>query len=604
MNSLIKIVLCVAIACGVTVAQGAAVKLAENGKPLATIVVAENASDVEKTAAAQLAMYLDKVTGGEFTIAQTSPASGNKIIVTADATCPDDGIVIETIDENTLRLAGHPQRGVLYAVNTFLEDVVGVRWWTAEETFVPSRPTLEVAETNVRYAPKLIYREAYYRQPTRDGIFAARMRCNGANNPVPAEWGGHHEFVYFVHSFFPLLPPEKYFAEHPEWYSEIDGKRKHEHAQLCLTNTEMRDELIKNAKESLRNHPNARFISISQNDWYGYCTCAKCKAVAEEEGAESGVLVRFVNAVAEEIEKEFPNVFVETLAYQYTRKPPLKTKPRDNVVIRLCTIECSFAQPLATGEQNVSLKNDMEGWSRIAKNIFVWDYVTNFTSYLIPHPNLRVLAPNIRFFVDNNTIGLFEQGDYYASAGDWVRLRNYVIAHLLWDQSRDFDKLVDEFLDGYYSPNVGRVLRRYLDLLQDTATKSDVYLGCFRPNTIDWLDFDALTQATLLLDEALLTAKRDEISDPVRFAGLVNKVRRERIPLEHVWLLNDASLRRHAQVTGSPFVGPPDLRVAAEAWVSLCNENGLEAHREFVSPADFQNYIRELLEKCATPPDN
>ena len=95
----------------------------------------------------------------------------------------------------------------------------------------------------------------------------------------------------FVHTFFPLLPPEKYFDEHPEWYSEIDGKRKHEHAQLCLTNDEMRKELTRNALAVLRNDPGAGVISISQNDWHGRCQCAKCRAVEEEEGAPSGLLL-------------------------------------------------------------------------------------------------------------------------------------------------------------------------------------------------------------------------------------------------------------------------------------------------------------------------
>jgi hypothetical protein len=38
-----------------------------------------------------------------------------------------------------------------------------------------------------------------------------------------------------------------------------------------------------------------------------------------------------LNKVAEAVEKEFPDVLVESLAYQYTRKPPKTIKPRDNV---------------------------------------------------------------------------------------------------------------------------------------------------------------------------------------------------------------------------------------------------------------------------------
>ena len=112
----------------------------------------------------------------------------------------------------------------------------------------------------------------------------------------------------------------------------------------------MRRELVRNALALLRRSPGAGMISISQNDCQGNCRCEKCKAIEEEEGAPSGLMIRFVNAVAEQIEKESPNVLVETLAYQYTRKPPRHARPRGNVVVRLCSIECSFVQPLALAE--------------------------------------------------------------------------------------------------------------------------------------------------------------------------------------------------------------------------------------------------------------
>jgi hypothetical protein len=137
-------------------------------------------------------------------------------------------------------------------VYSFLQDVVGVRWWAPEDTFMPKKPTLVVPDDlTVSYAPQLISREMYHRkaQPT---VFSARMKGNGFLTP---EYGGAVRIINFVHSFYKYLPPEKYFDEHPDWYSEIDGKRKHERAQLCLTNEEMTRELIKNVLETLRKNP-------------------------------------------------------------------------------------------------------------------------------------------------------------------------------------------------------------------------------------------------------------------------------------------------------------------------------------------------------------
>ena len=442
---------------------------------------------------------------------------------------------------------------------------------------------------NISYAPKLIYREAYYKDAF-DPLFATRMKCNGANENIPAEYGDHHRFMYFVHSFYPLIPPEKYFADHPEWFSEIDGVRKHEGAQLCLTNDEMRKELTKNAIEALRNNPEARFISISQNDWTGFCTCAKCNQIVEDEGSQSGPIVRFVNLVAGEIEKEFPDVFVETLAYWYSRKPPKNVKPRHNVVIRLCTIECSFVHPLTAG-QNRSLSDDMEGWSSIARQLFVWDYVTNFSSSILPHPNLRVLAPNIRFFVDNGTIGLFEQGDAYCTAGDFVRIRNWVISHLMWNPSLDENQLIHEFLTGYYGEQATPFLLAYFDTVIDRAESTGIHIGCFRENSDDWLDYETLCRATAIFDRAISAAEQESGKD----SGFVRRLVRERLPLEHVWLKGYYTFRKHAEAKGEPFCGPDDPLEACVHFFDVCALYQVAAYREFNTPQMFADFRENMF---------
>ena len=68
----------------------------------------------------------------------------------------------------------------------------------------------------------------------------------------------------------------------------------------------------------------------------------RCPAVCHT----GGPLFRAVNTIADNIKDEFPNIAVDTLAYQWSRPAPKITKPRPNVIIRLCSIECNFAAPL------------------------------------------------------------------------------------------------------------------------------------------------------------------------------------------------------------------------------------------------------------------
>ncbi len=576
-------------------------RLSKDGEAACTIVIPSNPTPVEKTAAKELKEHLDAVTGGnfsirgehEYTVARPAIYVGDTIHVDVSK-IPYDGIVIKTTDKGLI-LTGHPQRGPLYAVYSFLEDAVGVRWWTSTESFIPKKPTLEIPEQNVEYAPKLIYREAYYKDAF-NGVFASRMKCNGSSNEITSEYGGHHRFFHFVHSFFPLLPPEKYFEKHPEWYSEIDGVRKHEHAQLCLANDEMRAELTKNALEGLRKRPDCKFISISQNDWYGFCTCPKCKTVDDEEGSQAGTLIRFVNKVAEDIEKEFPDVWVETLAYQYTRKPPKHVKPRKNVVVRLCTIECSFVQPLGEGERNKAFRDDIEGWSKIADNLFIWDYTVNFTAYMLPHPNHRVLGPNVKFFVANNAIGLFEQGDAHCTAGDFVRMKNWVLSKLMWNSELDAEKLYDEFIEGYYGPDDARIVKEYLKLIHDRAEKSKVYLKCFMNSTGGWLDAETMVKAHLVLDMAVLFMKGEVLKDENRF----NLLRRDKMPIDLVVLRNYHTLRRQHELGKIKFQYPEPEKLLDD-FIVRCKEFGVTSYDEWGGQVKLDSVLDGLKQKFGPP---
>ncbi len=573
--------------------------LAQNGVSPYTIVIAAEAPAPDQTAAKELQSFVKQVTGAELPIAASAPAGRPRLVVgdgpAFRALCPEtnlaklghDGIVIRTVGQD-LVLAGRAPRGTLYAVYSFLEDTVGCRWWTSTESTIPQRPTLTIPAQNVNYAPALRCREAFYKDAFQ-GVFAARCKFNGHFEQVPPEYGGHYRILGWCHTFDQLLPPAKYFADHPEWYSEIGGKRSADRTQLCLTNDAMRAELTKVALAWIRKEPTAGMISISQNDWHGRCECANCKAVEDEEGGASGPLIRFVNAVAEEIEQEFPDFLIETLAYQYTRQPPQRVKPRANVVIRLCTIECSYIQPLAKGPQNEQFAKDIAAWSAIAPNLYIWDYVTNFANFLLPQPNLRVLAPNIRTFVDNHTIGLFEQGDAYSTIGDFIRLRAWVLAHLEWDPSRDEQALIDEFLNGYYGA-AGPPLRQYLDLLHDAAEQSGVYLRCYMNDTAGWLDLKTATAAQHLLDQAAAAVA----GEPV----LAKRVERETLPLQLVWLDRHAVLKRQAKQQGVAFAGPADGVAAFERWLALANEHGNQFYGE---GRPFDGYATALQARFRPP---
>ena len=525
---------------------GGTITISENSNAKAVVVVAEDASVAEKHAAQELVSFLGRVTGGNFQVSNDLGTKGTKLLVGIKAVdlarlnlstpeLGDDGIVIRTIGDNLI-LMGDSGRGTLYAVYTFLEDYVGCRWWSSTASYIPSKPTLKIDDFRFGYVPPIEYRESFW-YDAFDGDWAVRNKCNGNSSRLDEKRGGKHTYQGFVHTFYWLVSPDKYFQEHPEWFSEIEGKRKHDRAQLCLTNEQMRQELVKNLKVNLRNNPAATIASVSQNDWHGRCQCENCLAVEQEEGSPSGPLLRFVNAVAADIEDEFPKVAISTLAYQYTRKPPTKVKPRHNVIVRLCSIECSFSEPLAD-ERNKAFRDDIVGWSKICNRLYVWDYVTNFRHYVMPHPNLRVLGPNVKFFAEHNVKGLFEQGSYNTYGAEMAELRAWVLAKLLWDPSRDGQELIDEFIKGYYGP-AGPAVKRYLNVMHDAVEKSDDWLGCFSNPDAKFLSFNVLKDGWTYLKEAEAAAGDDK--------DVCFRVRVAQLPVMYAVMMKWKQLQKEAQ---------------------------------------------------------
>lgn len=508
--------------------------LAKDGRTDYRIAVAADAIEPERHAAAELASFLKQVTGADFPIvAPVAVGDGPVIALGHDGSLGPDGFIIETRGQNLALTGGRP-RGVLYAVYTFLEDHVGCRWYSSKVSRIPQKKTLTVKPIHDRQAPALEYREPFAFD-SYDADWAVRNKSNGHATRLDDKRGGKIIYKGFVHTFYPLVPPEQYFATHPEYFSEIKGKRTHDHAQLCLTNPDVVDIVTQRVLAQLKDAPPQTIVSVSQNDWHGQCHCAKCKAIEDEEGSPSGPLLRFVNQVAERVEKVRPDAAIDTLAYQYTRKPPRLVKPRPNVIVRLCSIECSFSHPLGGSEQNRKFAEDIEGWSKICRRLYIWDYVTDFAHYVQPHPNLRVLQPNIQFFVANGVKGIFEQGSYQSPGGELQELRAWLLAKLLWNPRTNVNALMNDFLAGYYGP-AAPFIRRYIDLMHDEVARTKHELKCYSPVTAPFLSAANITKADALFASAEKAVAKD--------AALLHRVRVARLPVYYVMMQREKAWKR------------------------------------------------------------
>ena len=546
--------------------------IAANGETRFVIVQQAGATLPEQTAAKDLADYLQQVTGAPFAVQQSTNISAvpeRAIIVgpgpVAQSLFPEialdklgpEEFVIRAKGQRLLLAGGRP-RGTLYAVYRFLEEQCGVRWWTPWATNVPHHATLLIPELDVREKPAFEYREPFWLAGF-DPPWKARNGANGEHSRIPAELGGCIIYKGFAHTLYPLVPPEKYFDAHPEWYSLINGKRTHDHAQLCLSNPELRDFVVGRVKEWLRESPDAEIISITQNDWQGACQCPDCKVIDDAEGSPSGSMIAFVNYIAEKIGPEFPNVAVDTFAYQYTRKPPKTLKPRPNVIVRLCSIECNFRAPL-DDPSNAAFLADLEGWSKVCRRLYIWDYVTDFSNYLLPHPNWFTLGPNARLFQQYGVKGVFEEGAYEGYGAEMSELRAWLLAQLLWNPQQDDLALIQEFLDGYYGKAAAKPILGYLDLLYGAS--KGFYLACYtRPNA-PFRTFQVLAEAERLWQQA----EKAAAGDP----ELLMRVRMGHLPVRFAFLRDWVKLRAECREQRATWPLSESRKAVADQFGVVC----------------------------------
>jgi hypothetical protein len=513
------------------------------------IVIAGDAAPPVRAAGALLARELSAVLGRDLAVS-TATAGGAVLVgrsAVLDARHPGldwkglgtEGYLLETAGGDLI-VAGATPRATLYAAHALL-DGLGRRVFSTRCVQAAPRRS-DLPELHVRSVPPLEYRECLFTDALLPE-FTLAHRLNGSNHEISDANGGCVRYSHFVHTFHDLVPPDEYFDAHPEYFALVDGQRRRERAQLCLTNPDVLRIAIATVKSWIADAPEATIFSVSQNDCAGFCTCEACRAIDDAEESHAGSLLAFVNRVAEAIERDHPDRLIDTLAYTYTRKPPKTLRPRANVIVRLCSIECCFSHPLATCPRNAKFRDDLIGWSKLTDRLYIWDYVTNFAHYLLPLPNVPVLAANIRFFREHGVRGIFEEGNYsQGGGGEMNELKAYVIARALWDPGIDARQTQDEFLRGYYGA-AAPPIARWLDRLAAETAPPERHAFIYDDATAAYLNADALragaqcfAEAERLAPDAVIRARVRTASLGVRYAELMRATGPERARLRAAFI--------------------------------------------------------------------
>jgi len=457
------------------------------------IIVDSEAIPPEKYAAREFQRFFEQSTGILLPVRNTGEGASNHVYIGEGAALAESSITVDAselgeeglhviIRNDLLAIVGGRPRGTLYGVYQFLEDELGVRFLTHDHTHVPDSSQAQIPCREYTYKPPFSFRWSYYKENSEHPEFAARLRVNTV--ATDERLGGKTAQDLISHSFHLLVPFSKYGKEHPEYYALVDGKRDTNTAgagpQLCVTNPEVIKVAAESAIRYIGEHQGIKNVSVSQADTDRYCHCDRCQEINQREDTPMGSQLAFVNAVAELVERPYPDVKVGTLAYWYTRKAPKTIRPRHNVQIQLCSIECCTLHPIDDPNcpRNREFCHDMNEWGKVCDDIWVWNYNTNFHAYDLPFPNLRSIGPNVRYFLGNKVKGVFMQANGNGTSGELSDLRNYLIARMLWNPHLDDQGAIAEFVRLHYKSAAQPILD-YIEMLHNNAEESGVHPGCF-----------------------------------------------------------------------------------------------------------------------------
>ena len=465
--------------------------IVDNGVSEYYIVTDENPDECIVTATEELQTYIEKISGAKLDIVtESNLPKGSKAFIVGETELEESIVAIDRSeiktdgfrlysDGNYFIITGADSRGTLYGVYTFLEEYLGVRWFT---------PTLEVVPEN-----EDIIVDADIDRTVEPSFSVRRNDCAGTNDAHRARtkmnvsfwqpataYGGALTYVVWDASL-PSLVPDSLFAEHPEYFALLeDGTRSTDH--VCLTHPDVLDITIASVREKIEaNTIGAKYVHIGQKDNQNYCHCESCEALYEKYGSVCAPTLIFTNNLADALDEDYPDFMFTFFAYLETERPPqdLSLKCNKNVAPVLCGLHSACrSHPLtecghedvqeetlltAYGEHEPRIAEDFLNWTKVAETTYIYDYTINFLNVAQFFSNFGTMQSTMKYMHDIGITGyIYNCGDgHYAAFNE---LRNYLLTKLQWDVDCDVEYHMMDFIKAYYGEDAAPYIKEILDI--------------------------------------------------------------------------------------------------------------------------------------------
>jgi hypothetical protein len=300
---------------------------------------------------------------------------------------------------------------------------------------------------------------------------------------------------------------------------------------MCLSNPEVWDQWLADAKDALRKNPEICMIMAGENDGHssGICVCESCRAWDHPEGAPwkyyweghqedyvamTNRYVTFFNHVARKLKEAFPerdNLYVQALAYGPSTPPPVDAKLEDNIIV-------SYVGKFPTVDEGTRQRqrNEISEWAKTAPNILYRPNLWYWTGGVwgLADMALKNVMEDFRFLAENNCKGLFVDTaqENWATQGPQF----YLMAQLAWDPLQEGQSVLDD----YFRRGFGKAaeqIKAYWNLMEEareqvTATPGYDPNGRYRFKLVDCLE-KAFSKALFSKADILLQQANARVAD-------------------------------------------------------------------------------------------
>lgn len=469
-----------------------ALELVKDGKASGNIYVAADAAKETSEAAQDLAKVFKLMSGAEMPVVQVKeakdidPAKTGIIIgdVPGDAglkmtkSSPAGDGFVYAADGNRLRVNGESPRGIYLGTFRFLETL-GCGWYTPGEMgeVIPKQPSILVPDTlKHEEVSDAMNRRIWYggKNANQYGDTTRWLRRNNGDLSRAGTWS---------HFWNNLVPKEKYFKDHPEYFCLWGGVRKGK--QLCTTNPEVVKISVATLKENM-SKSNEQVLPAGPNDGGGLCQCPNCTALDTPgyDEPSSGELCGtdrvfgFANILAEQTSKDFPDKSLGILVYsEYSRPPKKLDKLHPNVFPMVAPIRrCRIHGPGTPGcPSSMMLEEEILAWGKLNGKLGFYPYNYNLADALLPFSKMTYYKKLQEVILKLNLKQLAwitESMDSWSANGPHI----YLSTRLSWNSRIDIDKEMDRFYQGLYGAAAGP-MKQYWTRVDNAYANSNVHTG-------------------------------------------------------------------------------------------------------------------------------